>query len=186
VSDAPSDELTELAIHLADLLAKYHRRLVLAESCTGGLVAATLAGVPGISNHFCGSAVTYRDATKVSWLSVDAPTIASQTSVCQDVAQMMAVGVLAKTNEADLAASVTGHLGPNAPLGMDGLIYVGIADRTKLVLFSAKLQTAGRHNRQREATVFVFQKTIAYLTINGGIDDAFSSEQRGSPTSTDF
>ena len=44
--------------------------LVLAESCTGGLAAAALATIPGISRWFCGSAVTYRDQTKIDWLAV--------------------------------------------------------------------------------------------------------------------
>jgi nicotinamide mononucleotide (NMN) deamidase PncC len=42
----------------------------------------------------------------------------------------MARKVLARTPEADIAASVTGHLGPNAPPALDGLVFIGIAIRS--------------------------------------------------------
>jgi nicotinamide-nucleotide amidase len=166
VSGPSPDDLTKLAIRLADCLAKHQLRLVLAESCTCGLAAATLGIISGISNHFCGSAVTYRDATKISWLEVEPSTIQSQTAVCADVAGMMASGVLAKTHEADLAASITGHLGPDAPAALDGLVYVGIADRTVQKVFTTKLISQGRDNRQREATLFLFSKTLEHLSPN--------------------
>jgi nicotinamide-nucleotide amidase len=166
VSDSSLDDLTKLAMRLADCLAKQQRRLVLAESCTSGLAAATLGGISGISNHFCGSAVTYRDATKISWLEVEPSTIRSQTAVCADVARMMAAGVLAKTTEADLAASITGHLGPDAPVSMDGLVYVGIADRLSQKVFTTKLMTEGRQNRQREATLFLLSTTLQHISLN--------------------
>ena len=53
--------LAESARLLARQLAETRTRLVLAESCTGGLAAATLAAIPGISHWLCGSAVTYRE-----------------------------------------------------------------------------------------------------------------------------
>ncbi|MEX0820460.1 MAG: damage-inducible protein, partial [Pirellulaceae bacterium] len=73
-------------------------------------------------------------------------------------------GVLAMTPEADWAASVTGHLGPDAPLRLDGIVYVGIAHRTNRHSTSAAMQVrASRHSlagetriqRQREAASLV-------------------------------
>jgi PncC family amidohydrolase len=124
-------QLVAEAERLADVLRRHRLRVVFAESCTAGLLAATLARVPGISEFLCGSAVVYRNATKAAWLGVpqaalDDPAVGP---VSREVARHMALGVLAKTPEADLAASITGHLGPDAPPEQDGVLYVGIARR---------------------------------------------------------
>ena len=59
------------AEQLVRQLEQAGRKLVLAESCTGGLIAAELAKVPGVSNWLCGSAVTYRIPVKIDWLNVN-------------------------------------------------------------------------------------------------------------------
>ena len=114
-------------------------RVVFAESCTGGLVAATLARFPGMSEYLCGSAVTYRNDTKIRWLEVSAGALRHAGAVSAVVAREMAAGVLEATPESDLAVSVTGHLGPDAPPELDGVIYVGSASR------SQHEPTAARH-----------------------------------------
>ncbi len=114
---------------LAALLTEADRRLVLAESCTAGLVAASLGRVPGISRHLCGSLVSYRESAKTNWLGVPPSVLQQHTVASEAVARLMATGALVATPEADLAASVTGHLGPNAPPEQDGLIYVGVVER---------------------------------------------------------
>lgn len=111
------------------MLVRRNLRVVFAESCTAGLVAATLARVPGISAHLCGSAVTYCETTKVAWLDVRPRDLARHSAVSPQVARQMALGVLAHTPEADWSAAVTGHLGPEAPAEQDGVIYICIARR---------------------------------------------------------
>src|SRR5688572_6217587 len=114
------------AAEVARLLQSTGRRLVLAESCTGGLVAATLARVPGISEHLCGSAVVYRAATKSAWLGID-PRLLHDPAigpVSAEVTRELALAVLEQTPEADLSAGVTGHLGPDAPPALDGVVYI--------------------------------------------------------------
>ncbi len=102
------------AEQLVQQLERKQLKLVLAESCTGGLVAAELAKVPGVSNWLCGSAVTYRSETKSAWLGIDPAIIDRYTAVSQEVAIQMVEGVLRHTPEADISAAVTGHLGPQA------------------------------------------------------------------------
>ncbi len=119
----------EAAQRLADRLAATQTRIVFAESCTAGLASALLAQIPGISAWHCGSAVTYRETTKIAWLNVSAEDIERHTAVSEQVAKQMAAGVLGNTPEAQLALSTTGHLGPNAPPSFDGLAFVGIARR---------------------------------------------------------
>lgn len=105
-------------------------KLVFAESCTGGEVVSTLASIPGISAHLCGSFVTYRPLSKQVWLGVDLETITKHTTESEQVAQEMALGALRKTPEATWSLAVVGHFGPNAPADKDGYIYLCIARRT--------------------------------------------------------
>jgi len=122
--------LAALVREIASLLRQSRRRIVFAESCTGGLVSASLARVPGISDFLCGSAVVYRLDTKAKWLDVSEALLRNPGPVSEAVARAMALGVLDHTPEADLAASITGHLGPNAPDDQDGLVFIGVARRS--------------------------------------------------------
>lgn len=145
--------------NIAKLLKTQDRKLVLAESCTAGFVAASLGKLPGISRHLCGSLVTYRDETKANWLKVSAAALADPGPVSEMVARLMAEGALAVTPEADLSASVTGHLGPRAPSGLDGLVFIGVAqrsaDRINVKVTRLQLESRSRSQRQREATMLV-------------------------------
>ncbi len=87
-------------------------RLVLAESCTGGTLSGALMQVPGVSKVFCGSAVTYREDTKVNWLGVRPETLRLHSAVSAETTEEMARGVLWATPEADIGFAVTGHYGP--------------------------------------------------------------------------
>lgn len=121
--------LTPLVQEVAALLNRSRQRVVFAESCTAGLVAASLARVPGISEYLCGSAVVYRLETKSKWLDIPAALLDDPGPVSNVIASLMAERVLALTPEADFAVSITGHLGPNAPSDLDGVVYVGVARR---------------------------------------------------------
>jgi len=149
---------------IAQILIAGERRIVFAESCTAGLVSAWLARIPGISDYLCGSAVTYREATKVGWLDIPPAALEQHTAVSEVVTRSMASGVLMKTSEADVAAAVTGHLGPNAPPEQDGLVHVAVAVRSPdgkdVVIVRAveyRLANKGRLSRQREAAARVLE-----------------------------
>lgn len=120
-----------LAQRVVDLLKGSGTKLVLAESCTAGLVSAVLARIPGVSQFHCGSAVVYQVETKARWLGVSKALLRNPGPVSADVVTRMALGALAITPQADIAAAVTGHLGPGAPEGQDGLVYLGFAKRGK-------------------------------------------------------
>lgn len=128
--------LMQAATEVKTALTLQDEKLVIAESCTGGLVATLLTSLPGISDFFCGSAVVYRWDTKMKWLGVQAETLEKYTDVSVETAREMALGVLNQTPEASLAASITGHLGPNAPEDQDGLICIAVARRVSLDLHS--------------------------------------------------
>jgi PncC family amidohydrolase len=124
-----AQHLMPLVQSVADLLKQTSTHIVFAESCTAGLVSAALARVPGISEFHCGSAVVYQVDTKKRWLGIGAGILHDPGPVSSEVAAAMAKGVLEKTPAADLALSITGHLGPNAPAEQDGLVFVGVATR---------------------------------------------------------
>lgn len=151
---------------LATALKEQRSRIVFAESCTAGMVSGLLAAVPGISEHLCGSLVTYRDDSKRQWLSIPAEVLEQHTAVSADVTERMAIEALQRTPEANLAAAVTGHLGPDAPASMDGLCFVAVArregDHAKLIHQSRRqLVTQGRVERQHEAARYVLECVAA-------------------------
>lgn len=117
------------ARRVANLLKAGGLKVVFAESCTGGLVSGALTKIPGLSAHHCGGVVVYRNETKQAYLKIPAPMLVDPGPVSREVAELMALRVLALTTEADVAASVTGHLGPNAPAALDGVVFTAVARR---------------------------------------------------------
>lgn len=114
----------------ADLVRKLKlngHQLVLAESCTAGLVASTLAGIPGASSVLVGSCVVYQIATKQQWLGIPDKHFSDFDVVSAETSQAMAIGILDKTPWATVAAGITGHLGPDAPKDLDGVAWATVA-----------------------------------------------------------
>jgi nicotinamide-nucleotide amidase len=87
-------------------------RLATAESCTGGLVAARLTGVPGSSASFVGGVVSYADEVKRAELDVPDQLLAEHGAVSAEVAAAMAEGARRRLG-ADVAVAVTGIAGPD-------------------------------------------------------------------------
>jgi nicotinamide-nucleotide amidase len=88
------------------------RRIGLAESSTGGLLAARLTQRPGASRHFAGGVVAYSDGAKAELLGVPAELIDEHGAVSPQVAEAMADGALERF-EADVACAITGIAGPD-------------------------------------------------------------------------
>ncbi len=86
-------------------------RLAVAESCTGGLIAAALTAIAGSSDVVDRGFVTYSNESKHDLLGVPAELIARHGVVSQDVARAMAEGALARSR-ATMAVAVTGVTGP--------------------------------------------------------------------------
>lgn len=154
--------LCEAGKRLAALLQQHNTRIVFAESCTAGLASATLAQSPGVSQWHCGSAVTYREATKTAWLEIPPSEIEAHNLVSAEIAQRMALGVLRITPEADIAAAITGHLGPHAPAELDGVTFIAIAQRQgdEIAIVTTKkhpLKPTSRSERQQEAAARLLQ-----------------------------
>jgi competence/damage-inducible protein CinA-like protein len=88
------------------------RRLGLAESCSGGLLAARITDLPGASAYLAGSVVAYSNQAKADLLGVDPALIEAKGAVSPEVAEAMARGALERFG-ADVAVSITGIAGPD-------------------------------------------------------------------------
>jgi nicotinamide-nucleotide amidase len=155
-SEPQTMSIASAARRVAKLLAMRQCKVVFAESCSGGLVSGALTAVPGISQYHCGGVVVYRNATKTAYLGISPRTLKKPGPVSPPVARQMAEQVLMKTPEADVAVSVTGHLGPDAPPQLDGHVYVGVSQRgepghepTSQTHFLSCQAKRGRRARQR-------------------------------------
>jgi competence/damage-inducible protein CinA-like protein len=87
------------------------RRLALAESCSGGLMAARVTDLAGASEYFAGGVVAYSNEAKSELLGVDPGLIEEHGAVSPQVAEAMAIGALERF-DADVAVSITGVAGP--------------------------------------------------------------------------
>ncbi|CCG42253.1 CinA family protein [Magnetospirillum molischianum] len=125
-----SDPLRESARRTLESLKERGLMLATAESCTGGMVAATLTAFSGASAVVERGFVTYSNEAKTEMLGVPADLIRTHGAVSAEVARAMAEGALAHSH-ADRAISITGIAGPNSdgttkPVG---LVYFALAIR---------------------------------------------------------
>lgn len=164
------DSTRNLARQLFDQLKTRNQKIVFAESCTAGLVAAVMGGIPGVSAHLCGSAVTYQNETKESWLQINPHQIQNHSAVSGDVTTSMAVAVLEKTPDADVAVAVTGHLQPDAAAaGSQAWVVAATRGKEKIECTAPRcfpLQQATRVDRQWEAANYTLQISLDIITRN--------------------
>ena len=138
---------------VAALLA--NRSVGVAESCTGGLLAARLARRPGSSAYVAGGVVSYADEAKAGLLGVDPGLIERHGAVSPEVAGAMAAGALERF-EADTAVSITGVAGPGGGTEAKPVGYVcwcvKLADGTTL---ARDTRLPGDRNEVRDRSVTV-------------------------------
>jgi nicotinamide-nucleotide amidase len=92
-------------------MVKNHQTLALAESCTGGFMAAQLTAISGASDYFLGSLVTYSNQLKEALLDVSPETLKKYGAVSREIVHEMWAGLLRKTG-ADYGIAVSGIAGP--------------------------------------------------------------------------
>ncbi len=102
---------TSVEIQIGQLLQERGLKLVLAESCTGGLVGSRITDVPGSSEYFLGGVVAYAYEAKADLLGVSWDTLNTKGAVSRETVLEMAKGVRERM-KADIAVSVSGIAGP--------------------------------------------------------------------------
>ncbi len=107
-----NNKIKETAETVVKKYKKAKKKIVTAESCTGGLVGGAITSVAGSSSVFEAGIVTYSNDTKTYLLGVDQEVIQEHGAVSEDCAAYMAMGALEFT-EADVSVAVTGIAGPD-------------------------------------------------------------------------
>ncbi len=106
------EKLLESAAKVIEANRARGKSIVVAESCTGGLVAAALTEIPGSSDVFQAGYVTYSNESKMGMLGVSQDVLETFGAVSVAVAWAMAQGALARSS-ADVAVAITGIAGPH-------------------------------------------------------------------------
>lgn len=124
-----SDKLEQTVVRL---LSERHQTLSTAESCTGGFIAHRITNVPGASEIFMGSCVTYSNKAKINLLGVRPETLNQYGAVSEQTACEMAEGLRRRMNT-DYAVSATGIAGPGGgtPEKPVGTVYIGLSTAQK-------------------------------------------------------
>ena len=117
-----------------------------AESCTGGMIASKLIEVPGISENFVESIVSYSNEAKIKRLKVKKETLEKYGAVSEEVAREMLEGL-----KTDVAISTTGIAGPGGGTKEKpvGLVYIGIRVKDEVKIFRRELKGDRNKIRQR-------------------------------------
>lgn len=156
-----NSNLEEVAAHL---LMHCGMTLSLAESCTGGLIAARLTEIPGISSVFERGVVTYSNQSKVEMLGVKQETLTRYGAVSEQTAMEMAQGVR-RISSTDLGISVTGIAGPDGGTAEKpvGTVYIALAHANGVE--ARRLDLWGSRSRIRNvAALHVFDMLRRHLT----------------------
>lgn len=123
----PLEDLARRVLHAARARGV---TIAAAESCTGGLVAASICAIAGASDVFERGFVTYTNRAKMEMIGVPADTLDAHGAVSEPTARAMALGAL-EASPCDLAVAITGIAGPGggSPEKPVGTVHVAVAAR---------------------------------------------------------
>jgi len=156
-----------LALDVGTALLARGWRLVSAESCTGGLLAARLTEVPGSSNWFEGAFVTYRLSAKTDMVGVAVDLLERHGAVSEPTARAMAEGALSASS-ADISVAITGIAGPDggdviAPVGTVWFAWAVREEAIRCVQTAAHHLAGSRQAVRDQAVEIALQGVLALL-----------------------
>ena len=154
-------KLNHLAARVGRRLLTEHRRVVTAESCTGGWIAKALTDIAGSSQWFIEGFVTYSNESKMRRLGVPRAVLEKNGAVSEQTVRAMAAGALRRT-KAQVAVAVTGIAGPDGavPGKPVGTVWLGWATRRGGVIRVAaqlKYFRGGRDAVRRKTVLLALQ-----------------------------
>lgn len=160
-----------LAEEVVELLKVDELTVTTAESCTGGLVAARLVDVPGVSEVFKQGFITYSNKAKRKLLNVKKTTLKEFGAVSEKTAREMAKGAILASG-ADAAIATTGIAGPDGGTEEKpvGLVYIGVSVRGQMYVEEHYFE--GDRSEVRESTV---QAALALL--KKGLEETDGNDQ---------
>lgn len=135
-----------------DLLLEKNKTVCFAESCTAGMVSSEFVDIPGASQVFMGSVVSYGNKVKTNLLGVSDDVLENLGAVSRECAQEMAEGAR-KLLGTDIAVSITGIAGPTGESAAKpvGLVYLAITDEKGTDVIEVHL--SGNRSRVRHVAV---------------------------------
>ena len=147
---------------ISEYLWRSGQTLATAESCTAGLVAASVVALPGASNYYRGGVVAYTNEMKTKLLGVSEELLAEKGAVSEDVARAMVEGAVDRLGT-DYAVAVTGYAGPGGgPEAPVGTIFVS-AGKHDDVIVRELTGDDGREENVARATVAALQILLEKL-----------------------
>jgi nicotinamide-nucleotide amidase len=157
---AADQELEALALRLGRALVVRGWRVATAESCTGGWIAKTLTDVPGSSQWFEGSVVSYSNAAKADLLGVSQDLLAAHGAVSEPVVRAMANGARDRFHT-ELAVAVSGIAGPGGGTPEKPVGTVCFAWATPTGTGAARRVFAGgRDSVRRQSVAFAIERLV--------------------------
>lgn len=151
---------SNMGAYIIEKLSRAGKKLSIAESCTGGLIASFLTKESGSSLAFDGSLVTYSNRLKSNWLAVDTLSLEKYGAVSEEVVNEMSEGVL-NVSDADYAISVSGVAGPDG--GSEekpvGTVYICVRSKDKIQTQRLLLQ-GDRNYIQEQSALYAIKMLI--------------------------
>jgi PncC family amidohydrolase len=156
-----NDDILNQSRDVVELYRQKHRKVALAESCTGGLLSAAITYNAGASDMYERGFVTYANEAKMEELSVPSALLRTFGAVSPECAEAMAKGVQ-RLARADVGLSITGIAGPgggheNKPVG---LVYIGLATAKSCEVHKFNFKGNRKDIRQdtvKEALAWLFE-----------------------------
>ena len=142
----------DLVRHIIDKCVKSDRKVTLAESCTGGLLAYYFTSHSGVSSIFEGSLVTYSNILKENWLAVENSTLVEHGAVSEALVKEMCEGALAIAN-ADYALAISGVAGPDGGTSEKpvGTVVIGCASKHSSKIVTCHFEGDRKYIQQQSA-----------------------------------
>ena len=165
-----NSSITSLTQQLAQILLAKGFKIALAESCTGGLLAAQLTSLAGSSDWFERGFVTYSNQAKEESIGVPKELIERYGAVSEEVAKAMAEGVL-NHSLAQVSAAITGIAGPgggsaNKPVGMICFAWGMQVDDQIQTRSQTKQFSGDRQSIREQACVYAIESLLEQLTAS--------------------
>ncbi len=158
-------EINQLVKSLGEQCQENAYHLVIAESCTGGMICSAITSVSGSSNWFDRGFITYSNQSKYDLLGVSKKTVDNYGAVSQNVANEMAKGAI-KNSQANLSLSITGVAGPDGGTKIKpvGTVYFAICSQNA-ILFEGKLIFDGTRQAIQEKALLFALNNLLKLTL---------------------
>ena len=146
------------------VLKKKKLKISLAESCTGGLLSASITSIKGSSKVFTMGLVTYSNQSKITLLKIQKKIIQKYGAVSVQCCLSM-VNNLSKISKSKICISITGIAGPKGGTNIKpiGLVYIGIKIRKKIFINKCNFKNKGRLFIQKQTVKKTFNLLLKLI-----------------------